>query len=51
MEAETALRMLFSRFPDLALAPGARLSPLESLISNGHRQLPVVLLPSPGAAG
>lgn len=46
MEAETALRMLFSRFPELGLAPDADLSPMESLISNGHRQLPVILRPS-----
>ena len=45
MEAETALRMLFERFPDLAFAPGSELRPLESLISNGHRALPVVLRP------
>ena len=45
MEAETALRMLFSRFPNLALAPGGELRPLESLISNGHQTLPVVLEP------
>ncbi|MFJ2867952.1 cytochrome P450 [Kitasatospora sp. NPDC087314] len=43
MEAETALRRLFERFPDLALAPGAELAPVASLISNGHRSLPVLL--------
>jgi cytochrome P450 len=46
MEAETALRMLFDRFPDLAFAPDVELHPMESLISNGHRQLPVILKPS-----
>jgi cytochrome P450 len=46
MEAETALRMLFTRFPDLAIAPETELRPLESLISNGHQVLPVVLQPS-----
>jgi cytochrome P450 len=46
MEAETALSMLFTRFPDLAFAPNADLSPMESLISNGHRTLPVVLRPA-----
>ncbi|MDY0812264.1 cytochrome P450 [Kitasatospora purpeofusca] len=43
LEGATALRMLFERFPDLALAPGAELRPVESLISNGHRELPVLL--------
>ncbi|MFD4399549.1 cytochrome P450 [Kitasatospora sp. NPDC058478] len=43
MEAGTALRKLFERFPDLTLAPGAELSPVASLISNGHRSLPVLL--------
>ncbi|GGV28274.1 cytochrome P450 [Streptomyces longisporoflavus] len=47
MEAETALRALFTRFPDLALAvPAADLSPAESFISNGHRELPVILRPA-----
>jgi cytochrome P450 len=50
MEAETALRMLFDRFPELSIAPEAELSPMESLISNGHRQLPVILQPSGAAA-
>ncbi|WP_035874355.1 cytochrome P450 family protein [Kitasatospora cheerisanensis] len=43
LEARTTLRALFERFPALALAPGAELEPVESLISNGHRTLPVVL--------
>jgi cytochrome P450 len=51
MEAETALRMLFSRFPELALAPGTELQPLGSLISNGHDALPVVLRPAVAAEG
>ena len=46
MEAEIALRMLFERFPDLALAPQTTLRPLGSLISNGHDALPVVLRPA-----
>ncbi|MEU6001017.1 MULTISPECIES: cytochrome P450 family protein [unclassified Streptomyces] len=47
MEAETALRALFTRFPDLALAvPASALRPGESFISNGHRELPVVLRPA-----
>ena len=46
MEAETALSKLFSRFPDLAFAADADLRPLESLISNGHQVLPVVVQPS-----
>ncbi|MEU9080364.1 cytochrome P450 [Kitasatospora sp. NPDC004745] len=49
LEAETALSRLFERFPGLTLAPGAELLPVESLISNGHRSLPV-LLSGPGAA-
>lgn len=49
MEAETALRALFTRFPDLALAsPASTLRPGESFISNGHRELPVVLRPATG---
>ncbi|MGI5208845.1 cytochrome P450 family protein [Spirillospora sp. CA-108201] len=44
MEAEIALPALFGRFPDLALAVGpAELKPVASFISNGHRDLPVVL--------
>lgn len=43
LEGATALRLLFERFPDLALAPDAELAPVESLISNGHRELPVLL--------
>jgi len=46
MEAETALKMLFTRFPNLALAPGTELKPLGSLISNGHDALPIVLQPA-----
>ncbi|GAA1991585.1 cytochrome P450 [Catenulispora subtropica] len=46
MEAETVLRMLFTRFPDLAFAPEAELVPVESLISNGHQRLPVILRPA-----
>ncbi|MFD7505899.1 cytochrome P450 [Streptomyces sp. NPDC059850] len=44
LEGRIGLRALFEHFPDLALAvPGAELRPLESFISNGHRQLPVRL--------
>ncbi|OKJ16270.1 cytochrome P450 family protein [Kitasatospora sp. CB01950] len=43
LEARTALRALFERFPRLAFAPGVELEPVDSLISNGHRVLPVVL--------
>ncbi|MFJ8431315.1 cytochrome P450 [Kitasatospora sp. NPDC094019] len=43
LEGATALRLLFERFPDLALAPDTELRPVESLISNGHRELPVLL--------
>ncbi|MFJ8825314.1 cytochrome P450 [Streptomyces sp. NPDC102467] len=47
MEAETALQALFSRFPDLTLAvPASTLRPTESFISNGHRELPVILRPA-----
>ncbi|TDC60542.1 cytochrome P450 [Actinomadura sp. GC306] len=44
LEAEIALPALFGRFPDMALAvdPG-ELRPMESFISNGHRELPVQL--------
>lgn len=44
MEAGIALPALFARFPDLSLAvPAAELLPLESFVSNGHRELPVHL--------
>jgi cytochrome P450 len=44
MEAVVALPALFARFPDLALAvPPQDLRPLESFVSNGHQQLPVLL--------
>ncbi|MGW5736741.1 MULTISPECIES: cytochrome P450 family protein [Streptomyces] len=50
MEAEIALRGLFERFPDLALAvPASDLRPGESFISNGHRELPVILRPGSGS--
>ncbi|MGW7080048.1 cytochrome P450 family protein [Streptomyces sp. NPDC054866] len=49
MEAETALRALFTRYPDLTLAvPASTLRPAESFISNGHHELPVILLPDTG---
>ncbi|MEU9290646.1 cytochrome P450 [Streptomyces sp. NPDC048275] len=51
LEATVALRGLFTRFASLTLAvPAQRLRPLESFISNGHRELPVLLGP-PAAAG
>ncbi|MCZ7373487.1 cytochrome P450 family protein [Micromonospora sp. WMMC250] len=44
LEASIALPALFDRFPDLTLAkPAAHVLPLESFISNGHRELPVLL--------
>ncbi|MBA4866831.1 cytochrome P450 [Streptomyces sp. PSKA54] len=44
LEASIALRSLFARFPDLALAqPGRRAEPQQSFISNGHRDLLVLL--------
>lgn len=46
LEAQIALSELFTRFPDLSLAvPAQQLRPLESFISNGHRELPVLLGP------
>ncbi|WP_425838154.1 cytochrome P450 family protein [Streptomyces fractus] len=47
LEVETALRMLFDRFPDLELAvPAQELEPYPTLISNGHTSLPVRLKPN-----
>ncbi|MFE9425001.1 cytochrome P450 [Kitasatospora sp. NPDC006697] len=46
LEAQIALPALFERFPDLSLVEGADLTPVESFISNGHRQLPVLLGPA-----
>ncbi|MFF5895834.1 cytochrome P450 [Streptomyces argenteolus] len=46
MEAEIALGAFFGRFPDAELAPeGGDMRPVPSLISNGHRSLPVRLRP------
>ncbi|MER5771631.1 cytochrome P450 [Streptomyces sp. NPDC001985] len=46
LEGEIALRALFERFPDLALAvPPDRLRPKPSFISHGHAELPVVIHP------
>ncbi|WP_329315872.1 cytochrome P450 [Streptomyces sp. NBC_01278] len=46
LEVATALEALFDRFPDLELAVRAEeLQPVTSLISNGHRTLPVRLGP------
>ncbi|GAA2139008.1 cytochrome P450 [Kitasatospora kazusensis] len=41
LEAETALRELFGRFPDLALAEGAAAEPIASFVSNSVRTLRV----------
>ncbi|MER6471008.1 cytochrome P450 family protein [Streptomyces collinus] len=50
LEATTALAALFTRFPDMRLAvPAEQLRPLESFISSGHRELPVVLTPRAAA--
>ncbi|WP_236750980.1 cytochrome P450 family protein [Actinoalloteichus hymeniacidonis] len=47
MEVQLALPALFDRFPELSLAvPAAELVPVASFISNGHRELPVILKPS-----
>ncbi|MEU3496824.1 cytochrome P450 [Kitasatospora cineracea] len=44
LESRIALAALFDRFPDLALAvPADELRPVESFISNGPRELPVLL--------
>ncbi|MYR56127.1 cytochrome P450 [Streptomyces sp. SID625] len=44
MEAEIALRGLFDRFPEAALAvPTGELRPLGSFISNGHQEVPLLL--------
>ncbi|MCP2342297.1 cytochrome P450 family protein [Actinomadura rupiterrae] len=46
LEAAVALPALFERFPGMALAvPPDDLRPLASFISNGHRSLPVRLVP------
>jgi cytochrome P450 len=43
-EATTALPALFNRFPDLRLAVApAELTPLSSILGNGHKHLPVIL--------
>lgn len=47
LEAVTALRALFARFPDIELAAPAReLELVPSLITYGHRHLPVRLRPA-----
>jgi cytochrome P450 len=44
MEATIALEALFTRFPGLKLAvPQEELRPMRSFLSNGHRELPVLL--------
>ncbi|WP_329113083.1 cytochrome P450 family protein [Streptomyces sp. NBC_01465] len=44
LQAEVVLDALFTRFPDISLAvPFDELRPVESFISNGHRELPVTL--------
>ncbi|MFF9685821.1 cytochrome P450 [Streptomyces sp. NPDC014623] len=46
MEGEAALSAFFTRFPDAELAPTeGDMGPIPSLISNGHRSLPVRLRP------
>ncbi|MFD6274865.1 cytochrome P450 [Streptomyces sp. NPDC060209] len=46
MEGEIALSAFFDRFPDAEIAPGeGDMGPVASLISNGHRSLPVRLRP------
>ncbi|MET8827865.1 cytochrome P450 [Streptomyces sp. NPDC004610] len=49
MEVAELLRQLFGRYPALRLAvPAGRLAPLGSMLSNGHRELPVHLGPPAG---
>ena len=49
LEGRIALPALFSRYPEIELAVAReRLVPLPSLISNGHREIPVRLTGSPG---
>ncbi|MEU4352249.1 cytochrome P450 [Streptomyces sp. NPDC023838] len=44
LEATVALSALFERFPDVALAtPGEQPAQLPSFISNGHREVPLLL--------
>ncbi|MGW0083686.1 cytochrome P450 family protein [Streptomyces sp. NPDC003393] len=44
LQAEVVLEALFTRFPDICLAvPFEELRPVESFISNGHREVPVLL--------
>ncbi|MEU0743070.1 cytochrome P450 [Streptomyces sp. NPDC006134] len=44
LEVATVLEHLFDRFPGIRLAvPATELRPVPSLISNGHRSLPVLL--------
>ncbi|WP_049558556.1 cytochrome P450 family protein [Nonomuraea sp. SBT364] len=46
LEVAEALRQLFERFPAISLAaPAGTLRPVPTLISNGHRELPVRLRP------
>ncbi|MFD4370992.1 cytochrome P450 [Streptomyces sp. NPDC058486] len=47
LEVATALSALFARFPELTLAvPADTLERMPSLITNGHRRLPVLLGPA-----
>ncbi|MGW2476894.1 cytochrome P450 [Streptomyces sp. NPDC001665] len=47
LEAEVALPALFGRFPKMSLAVALdELRPVESFISNGHPQAPVVMRPA-----
>ncbi|MEU9608937.1 cytochrome P450 [Streptomyces sp. NPDC048057] len=50
LEGVIALRAVLDRFPHLALAVAAdELRPMPSFLSNGHRSVPTVLTPAPGA--
>ncbi|MFI0902930.1 cytochrome P450 [Streptomyces sioyaensis] len=47
LEAVTALRALFARFPEAELAvPAEELEPVPSLLTYGHKRLPVRLRPA-----
>ncbi|MRH87333.1 cytochrome P450 [Nocardia sp. SYP-A9097] len=43
LEAQIALPEIFTRFPDMMLAPGQEIGAVPGFISNGHRRLPVLL--------
>jgi len=51
LEARIALPAIFARFPELSLAvPASELTPLRSLLTNGHTSLPVRLTRQGGSS-